>query len=144
MDRTVYINIAGKEYPMRFSLGASMAIANKFGSLKNMQKNLTGEASKDGAEEKSLEVIAYLLAILIKQGCAYKNLFEADQPIPPNAPVKDRKYIGLEAKEIEIALDMADMEAASKKIFEVIGKGNEREVNAKEKAGNKGKNAETT
>lgn len=144
MDRTVYINIAGKEYPMRFSLGASKKIAEKFGSLKKMQDNLTGDASGEGTEAKSLEVIAYMLAVLIKQGCAYKNLFEADQPIPPNAPVKDGKYVGLEQEEIEVALDMADMEAASKKIFEAIGAGNAREVNAKGKPENKRKNAGTT
>lgn len=144
MDRTVYINLAGKEYPMRFSLGASKVIAAKFGSLKKMQENLTGGASEDKTEEKSLEVIAYLLAVLIKQGCAYKNIFEPNLPIPPNAPVKDGKFVGLEQEEIEVALDMADMETASKKIFEAIGTGNAREVNAKEKSENKRKNAETT
>ena len=106
MDRTVYINIAGKEYPMRFSLGASKKIAENFGSLKKMQDNLTGDASGEGTEAKSLEVIAYMLAVLIKQGCAYKNLFEADQPIPSNAPVKDGKYIGLE-QEISMHTSLA-------------------------------------
>ena len=144
MDRTVYIDIAGKEYPMRFSLGASKKIAEKFGSLKKMQEKLTGGESGEGTEEKYLEIIAYMLSVLIKQGCAYKNLFEAEQPIPPKAPVKDGKYIGLEPEEIEVALDMADMETASKKIFKVIGAGNAREVNAKEKSENKRKNAETT
>ena len=34
MDRTVYINIAGKEYPMRFSLGASKKLRRNLDPLK--------------------------------------------------------------------------------------------------------------
>ena len=129
MDRTVYIDIAGKEYPMRFSLGASMAIANKFGSLKKMQEELTNSEN----EAKALETMSYILSALIKQGCAYKNLFEQDIPARPNANIKDGKYIALEQEAVEAGLEMWEMEEATKKIFEVIAKGNEREVNAKVK-----------
>lgn len=129
MDRTVYINIAGKEYPMRFSLGASMAIANKFGSLKKMQQELMNSEN----EAKALETMSYILSALIKQGCAYKNLFEQDIPVQSNANIRDGKYIALEQEAVEAGLEMWEMEEATKKIFEVIAKGNEREVNAKVK-----------
>lgn len=129
MDRTVYIKIAGKEYPMRFSLGASMAIANKFGSLKKMQEELINSEN----EAKAMETMSYILSALIKQGCAYKNLFEQDIPVRPNANIKDGKYIALEQEAVEAGLEMWEMEEATKKIFEVIAKGNEREVNAKVK-----------
>ena len=51
MDRTVYIEIAGKQYPMRFSVGASIAITKKFGSLQNMANSLKN--GDDVNEEKT-------------------------------------------------------------------------------------------
>ena len=106
-----------------------MAIANKFGSLKKMQEELTNSEN----EAKALETMSYILSALIKQGCAYKNLFEQDIPARPNANIKDGKYIALEQEAVEAGLEMWEMEEATKKIFEVIAKGNEREVNAKVK-----------
>lgn len=131
MDRTVYIEIAGKQYPMRFSVGASIAITKKYGSLQNMANNL--KRGDDVDEEKAFETIIWMAETLIRQGCAYKNLFEPDLPLPENAPVKDGKYIPITAEDLEIALDMADMGEITQKIFAAIGSGNKKEIYAKEK-----------
>lgn len=131
MDRTVYIEIAGKQYPMRFSVGASIAITKKYGSLQNMANNL--KRGDDVDEEKAFETIIWMAEVLIRQGCAYKNLFESDLPLPENAPVKDGKYIPITAEDLEIALDMADMGEITQKIFAAIGSGNKKEIHAKEK-----------
>ena len=131
MDRTVYIEIAGKQYPMRFSVGASIAITKKFGSLQNMANNL--KRGDDVDEGKAFETIIWMAEVLIRQGCAYKNLFEPDLPLPENAPVKDGKYIPITAEDLEIALDMADMGEITQKIFAAIGSGNKKEIHAKEK-----------
>ena len=131
MDRTVYIEIAGKQYPMRFSVGASIAITKKYGSLQNMANNL--KRGDDVDEEKAFEPIIWMAETLIRQGCAYKNLFEPDLPLPENAPVKDGKYIPITAEDLEIALDMADMGEITQKIFAAIGSGNKKEIHAKEK-----------
>lgn len=131
MDRTVYIEIAGKQYPMRFSVGASIAITKKFGSLQKMANNL--KRGDDVDEEKAFETIIWMAEVLIRQGCAYKNLFEPDLPLPENAPVKDGKYIPITAEDLEIALDMADMGEITQKIFAAIGSGNKKEIHAKEK-----------
>ena len=135
MDRTVYIEIAGKQYPMRFSVGASIAITKKFGSLQKMADNL--KKGDDVDEEKAFETIIWMAETLIRQGCAYKNLFESDLPIPENAPVKDGKYMPLTAENLEIALDMADMGEITKKIFAAIGSGNKKEIHTKEKENSK-------
>ena len=131
MDRTVYIEIAGKQYPMRISVGASIAITKKYGSLQNMANNL--KRGDDVDEEKAFETIIWMAEVLIRQGCAYKNLFEPDLPLPENAPVKDGKYIPITAEDLEIALDMADMGEITQKIFAAIGSGNKKEIHAKEK-----------
>ena len=133
MDRTTYINIGKKSYPMRFSLGASIEIGKKFGDLQKMGDQM----SKDSLD-KQVEAIVWILELLIKQGCAYKNLFEADTPVPKEASVKDGKYISATAEEIKIGVEIQD---AKTKIFECIAGGNKREVEAKEKTGKK--NAET-
>lgn len=129
MDRTTYINIGKKSYPMRFSLGASIEIGKKFGDLQKMGDQM----SKDSLD-KQVEAIVWILELFIKQGCAYKNLFEADAPIPEDAPVKDGKYIPANAEEIKLAVDIQE---AKTKIFECISGGSKREVEAKEKTGKK-------
>lgn len=136
MDRTRYINIAGKEYPMRFSLGVSLAITDKYGSLEEMAKKVTNKEN----ESEVFRTVIWLLETFIKQGCAYKNIFEPDIPAPENAPVKDGKYIPLTADEIMIGIETNDLSEATKKIFEVIGKGSKQEV--KEKEGKDAKNVE--
>lgn len=122
MDRTVYINIAGKEYPMRFSLGASKALCEKFGSLNAMAGKISGDKAED------FEAIAWIVALLIKQGCAYKNLFESEIPAPESAPVKDGKYIAISQEDLEIALEVKNLKEILEKIFATMGKGQKETI----------------
>ena len=128
MDRTAYLNIAGKEYPMRFSLGASIAISKRYGSMTKMTEELDG---KD--ETKTFEELTWITELLIKQGCAYKNLFEKDVPLPNNAPAEDGKYIPITAEAIQIGLSIMDMGVLKEKIFATISGGKKTEVNTEEK-----------
>lgn len=128
MDRTAYLNIAGKEYPMRFSLGASIAMSKRYGSLTKMTEALDG---KD--EAKTFEELAWITELLIKQGCAYKNLFEKDVPIPDNAPVEDGRYMPLAAEEIEVGLSVMDMGELKDKIFTTVSGGKKTEINTETK-----------
>ena len=135
MDRTTYIEIAGKQYPMRFSVGASIAITKKFGSLQKMADNLKSE---DGVgEAKTFETIIWMTETLIRQGCAYKNLFESDLPIPEGAPVENGKYMPITAEKLEIGIDVADLGEITKKIFATIGSGERKEIQTQEKENSK-------
>ena len=129
MNRTTYLNIAGKEYPMRFSMGTNIRITERYGSMKGFQEILLG----DGGEGKALKEITWILKTMIDQGCAYKNLFEKDMPAPESAPVKDGKYVSLTEEELEIGLDLsgAGMMEIKMKIFECFGTGNKHEVEEK-------------
>lgn len=122
MDRTTYIDIGGKKYPMRFSLGASIQIGKKYGNLVEMQ-----EAMQESTLDKQIETIMWMLELLIKQGCAYKNLFEADVPIPEDAPVEDGKYVPPSQEAMEIGIDLLE---AKEKIYTCMGVGSKREVEA--------------
>ena len=132
MDRTVYINIGGKEYPMRFSVGASKALCQKYGSLIKMADKITGKQVSENTEE-SLDAISWIVELLIKQGCAYKNLFEADLPIPENAPVVDGKYTPPTKEMLEVGLGIWELTELQQKIFETMGAGNKREIEAEAK-----------
>lgn len=137
--RTVYIEIGGKEYPLRFSIGASKAIAEKFGSFEEM----TEKIKSDGNAE-AIEAIVWIMALLVEQGCAYKNLFESDVPKPDNAPVKDGKYIPITKEYLEIGMDLSDMAEIKTKIFEALSGGKKRDIKSKVKDDGSPKNAEAT
>lgn len=128
MDRTAYLNIAGKEYPMRFSLGASIAMSKRFGSLEKMAEELDG-----GDESKTMENLVWITELMIKQGCAYKNLFEKDIPTPDNAPVKDGKYIPLTADEIEVGLSVMDLGELKDKIHATVFRGKKTDIKTETK-----------
>ena len=113
MERCVFVEIAGKQYPMSFSLGATKKIIGKFGSTQNMMKNLKKTQEKGNEESmeisdrdslEALETISFILEILIAQGCAYKNYFEKDLPAPVNAPIEDGKWIPLPKEVLDIAI----------------------------------------
>ena len=136
MERCVFVRIAGREYPMSFSLGATKKIIGKFGDAKNMMSDL----KKEGDDFKKLDTISSILEILIAQGCAYKNYFEKDLPKPENAPVENGKWVPITKEEIDIAIQINDTEEIVERISECITKGSRKTVEAI----TTGKNAKAT
>ena len=136
MSRLTYIKIAGKNYPMSFSLGASKKLIAKFGGVEKIQSEL----SKPGKDLEKLDLIMYVLSLLISQGCAYKNYLEKDMPVPEDSPVIDGKWVPIPQEVIEIAVQMQDMEELTEKISACIARSNKKEVEAKPT----GKNAKAT
>lgn len=111
MDRCTYVNIAGKNYPMSFSLGAAKRIISKFGSVEKLMKSL----EKKGDDFQKIDIAVDLLETLISQGCAYKNYFEKDLPFPLDAPIEDGKWIPIPKEAIEIMIEIYDLEEIMKK-----------------------------
>ena len=135
MGKITYIKIAGRSYPMSFSLGASKKIIQRYGSSQKMNAAL----QEEGDESKKIDMVVWILSLLIAQGCAYKNYFEADIPAPEDAPVIDGKWVPVDQNVLEYAIDIAEIEEVTKKIEECIGGGSKKNVEAKP-----GKNAKTT
>lgn len=132
-----FVEIGGKQYPLRFGIGAARAMSEKFGSLEKMA-DLFNELS----ESEIIGILIWLLEVLIGQGCAYKNIFEADLPIPEDAPVKDGKYMPPTPEEIEVGLEITNMAKLQEIIFSTIASGSKKKVETKTK-GKDAKNAET-
>lgn len=135
MGKITYIKIAGRSYPMSFSLGASKKIIQRYGSSQKMNAAL----QEEGDESKKIDMVVWILSLLIAQGCAYKNYFEADIPAPEDAPVIDGKWVPVDQNVLEYAIDIAEIEEVTKKIEECIGGGSKKNVEAKP-----GKNAKAT
>ncbi len=123
MSRIVYAKIAGKSYPMSFSLGASKKIIGKYGSAEKMKSAL--EKSKD---TDKIDLVTEMIELLTAQGCAYMNYFEKDMPKPDDAPIVDGKWTALPRDVIEIAVGISDVDELVKKITECIDGGSKKEV----------------
>ena len=126
MNRITYVKIAGKSYPMSFSLGASKKIIEKYGSAQKMQT-----AMKKSDDVEKLSIVTDMLALLIAQGCAYKNYFEKDIPAPDDAPIINGKWEPIPAEIIEIALGVMDVAEVTQKIEECMSIGSKKEVEGK-------------
>lgn len=137
MGKINYIEIAGKEYPMSFSMMAAKKIAEKYGSLEKALNEVQGETTTKG-----IDTLTDIIELLIAQGCAYKNYFEKDIPAPENAPVIDGKWEPMPREVLDIALTIADLPELTEKLYECIGVGKQKEIEASEVEGRK--NADAT
>jgi hypothetical protein len=129
MNRIVYIEIVGKEYPMSFSLMAAKKIAAKNG---NVEKMLESVKNDGGTTPAVVDSLVDILELLISQGCAYKNYFEKDVPVKENDPVIDGKWTPLPREALEIAVSISELERIADKIAECINGSQKKEVEAKE------------
>ena len=123
MGRITYVTIAGKNYPMSFSLGASKKIIGKFGSAEKMKTQL-----KKSTNEEQIDLVTDILELLIAQGCAYKNYFEKDFPAPEDAPIVNGKWEPLPREAIEIGVGISEVEDLVSKITSCIDVGSKKEV----------------
>lgn len=124
------IKIAGKEYPMSFSVMAAKKIAEKFGSTDKALEKINAEADTMGSAMNIMDAMLDMLEILISQGCAYKNYFERDLPVPRNAPVIEGKWTPLPREALEVALGIMNLGDVAEKIGECISGGKTKGVEA--------------
>lgn len=124
------IKIAGKEYPMSFSVMAAKKIAEKFGSTDKALEKINAEADTMGSAMNIMDAMLDMLEILISQGCAYKNYFERDLPVPRNAPVIEGKWTPLPREAMEVALGIMNLGDVAEKIGECISGGKTKGVEA--------------
>lgn len=137
MSKIVFVKIAGKSYPMSFSLGASKKIIGKYGSAEKMKSIL--EKSED---IDKIDLVAEMIELLTTQGCAYMNYFEKDMPKPDDAPVIEGKWTALPKEAIEIAVGISDVDELVNKITECIDGGSKKDVETRTEGKNVGSGQE--
>lgn len=125
MDRIQTIEIGRKEYPMIMSLTATEQINKKYGSIEKMLDKM---ASIEDREETFAEV----LELMIRQGCEYKNVFEADIPHDQNAPIVDGKYTPIEKEKIMLGIERRRIGEITKKICYTAGLALKNEIAGKD------------
>lgn len=132
MKKSVYIRLAGRDYPLNFSLGACKVITKELGSLENIEKTLAEKFDVD-----TIDKISTILCTLIAQGCVYKNLFEIDpgtydvDEAENPALGEDGRFKVLKKDELEVALGFEDIGEIITKIGECVGASSVTEVEAK-------------
>lgn len=127
MSKLAYFEIAGKVYPLSFSLMAQIKLAERYGTLSAIGDYIAGDDAKSFLEG------AYILELLISQGCAYKNMFESDVPHDKNAPVIDGKYVPLTNEQILIGVNASKQKEMWEAIGIAMGRGMEQEIETSEK-----------
>lgn len=115
MNRIINIEIAGREYPLSFSLGAAKKIANKYGSLEKAFAVMSAEE----ITPNMLETFLFILETLIKQGCEYEKMFE------------DKKIKPITADEIENVISISDIERITETIIEALNSSQQKEIEIK-------------
>ena len=125
--KSVEVEIEGKQYPMRFSLGAAKKITNRYGSIKKFGKIFEGafdddgenESQDNGELEKVLFEMVWVLSVLIEQGCKWRKIVTGEEIKP------------LTEDELLTAVGMDDMKGIFPKILEAISGDSAREVEVK-------------
>lgn len=105
------ITVGGKAYPLNFSVKAAREITERFGDVENIFQAFQG-----GDLGKRMDDVVWLLALLINQGIARRNLLNETQ-------VEEVK-----AEDLEILLGLDDLVGIMMELLAAITAGMEQEV----------------
>ncbi|HHX36603.1 MAG TPA: hypothetical protein GX717_01320 [Clostridiaceae bacterium] len=123
MDRITEIEIAGKKYPLNFSVKAAKEVAKRYGDISNI-----GDAFTDKTMDEMMDEANWILALLIEQGVAYKKIVDGEDI---KALTKD---------ELEIVMGVVDFADLKDTLLSAMTAGMKREVEVEPDP----KNAEAT
>lgn len=124
MNRISEIEIAGKKYPLNFSVKAARAVDEKFGSL----DKLSGVIGVSDNFTENMYNIHWMLILLMEQGAAYKKLVDGEDIVIPTSD------------DLEVLIGAPDLVPAQAAILQSIGLSMKPTVEVEPDS----KNAETT
>lgn len=116
MDRNTFVTLAGREYPLNFSTGASIEIKKKFGSVEEMGNKMMG-----GDVAEALETLTWLLEILLHQGAAYHKLVTGKELEVPST------------EELQVIVGIDNVNELTGAVLNALQGGARREVEVEEK-----------
>jgi hypothetical protein len=123
MDRITEIEIAGKKYPLNFSVKAAKEISKRYGDISSV-----GDAFSNKTMDEMMDEANWILALLIEQGVAYKKIVDGEDIKP------------LTKDELEVVMGVVDFADLKDTLLGSMMAGAKREVEVEEDP----KNAKTT
>lgn len=116
-DRLIPVEIAGITYYMNFSLFATKKLTKLFGKGSALAKIEAGGA--EVLDEKSVDELLEMCAVLIQQGAEYRRLVEGEET--PS----------LTAEELGVLADISDLNNLIGKFNKAVKAGSAREIEVK-------------
>lgn len=116
-DRLIPVEIAGVTYYMNFSLYATKRLTKLFGKGSALAALEAGKA--DTLDEKSVDELLEMCAVLIQQGAEYRKLVEGEET--PSLTVE----------ELGVLADISDLNNLIQKFNEAVSAGSARETEVK-------------
>lgn len=111
MSRITELEIAGRKYPLNFSIKAAKEVSKRYGDISNV-----GDAFSDKPLDEMMSEASWLLALLIDQGVAYKKVMDGEE-------IK-----ALTAEELEVVLGVTDFAGLKDTLLGAMTAGMTREV----------------
>lgn len=109
--RTPEFTVGGKAYPLNFSVRAAKEVTERYGDISQI-----GDAFQTENLVKTMEESIWLLALMMNQGIARRNLLEGKQEQ------------GVKESELEVLLDASDMGRLRAALMDAMTAGMSREV----------------
>ena len=123
MNRITEIEIAGRKYPLNFSVKAAKEVSKRYGDIANV-----GDAFANKPLDEMMDEANWLLALLIDQGIQYKKIIEGEE------------LKGITKDELEIVMGVTDFADLKDTLLCAMTAGMKREVEVNQDP----KNAEAT
>ena len=126
-NRITWVKIAGKDYPLNFSVKAAREVSARYGDVGAIQAELDKRNQADLLAE-----LSWLMALLIVQGVAYIRITE------------EREVPGITADDLEVVLGATDQSTTDliQTVFAAISGGSARTVVTEDNTKNAGATSE--
>lgn len=132
MDRIKSITIAGREYLLNFSTRAAKAVIERYGDIASINQALFARPDENEGDKRAItdfaEEVAWVLALLIKEGAAYQKI------------VNHETADTISEEELLVVMSAAELMSARLQALDAVGAGLTATIEVEPDA----KNAETT
>lgn len=106
MNRTTTLQLAGKQYPLNFSVAAARQIDERYGGMEKLSQAFDG-----GSIGRMMGTLSDVMYLLMQQGAAYEKLVNGREVELPTA------------EELDVLMGMQDFAVIQKTLFEAMGVG---------------------
>lgn len=107
MNRITEFELAGKKYPLNFSVKAARMVDEKYGGIEKLANAFDGSSGIG----KMMTTLTDIMHVLMEQGAAYQKITDGKETDIPSLD------------EFEVLIGMGDITMLQQSLFEAIGIG---------------------